>query len=68
MTEGTNAIQFNYLDVHFEGLTDDEHGEGRSATIGIWNSFDEFQEYSFNEASLQDGLSLVVTEDGITEA
>ena len=67
LTEGTNAIQFNYLDVQFEGGTDVEHGEGRSATVGIWNSPEEFQQFSFNETSLMNGLSLIVTEDGIIE-
>jgi membrane-associated phospholipid phosphatase len=67
LTEGSNAIQFNYFDVNFEGTTDDKHGKGRSATVGIWNSPSEFQQYSFNEARLRDGLSLVVTEEGITE-
>ena len=67
LTEGSNAIRFNYFDVNFEGTTDEGHGEGRSATVGIWNSPNEFQQYSFNEARLRDGLSLVVTEEGITE-
>ncbi|NJN12816.1 MAG: RHS repeat-associated core domain-containing protein, partial [Richelia sp. RM1_1_1] len=68
LTEGSNAIQFNYLDVEFEGDTDVEHGEGRSATIGIWNSTTEFQQFSFDETSLSNGLSLIVTSEGITDA
>ncbi|NJN13091.1 MAG: RHS repeat protein [Richelia sp. RM1_1_1] len=68
LTEGSNAIQFNYLDVEFEGNTNVEYGEGRSATVGIWNSPTEFQQFSFNETSLSNGLSLIVTEEDITEA
>ncbi|WP_339390436.1 lectin-like protein [Crocosphaera watsonii] len=68
LSEGTNSIQFNYLDVNFEQSTDEEHSAGKSATIGIWNNQNQFQQYSFNQASLQNGLSLIVTEQGITEA
>jgi hypothetical protein len=68
LTEGSNVIQFNYLDVNFEGNTDQQNGAGRSATVGIWNSPSEFQQYSFNQARLSDGLSLIVTEAGIIEA
>ncbi|QLE56856.1 Ig-like domain-containing protein [Nostoc sp. TCL26-01] len=68
LTEGSNAIQFNYLDVNFDGNTDQQNGAGRSATVGAWNSPTEFQQYSFNEARLSDGLSLIVTEAGIIES
>lgn len=67
-TEGSDQIQFNYQDVHFEGETEVEHGQGRSATIGIWNSNSEFQQYSFDDASLEDGVSLLVSERGIVKA
>ncbi len=68
LTEGTNGLQFNYLDVEFEGNTDVVHGQGASATIGIWNSSNEFQQYSYNEAKLRNGLSLIVSESGFIEA
>ncbi|MFM6725754.1 MAG: RHS repeat domain-containing protein, partial [Dolichospermum sp.] len=68
LSEGTNAIQFNYLDVKFDGNTDQVHGSGKSATVGIWNNATQFQQYSFNQPSLRDGLSLIVNEQGITEA
>ena len=67
LNERIPEIQLNYSDVHFTDSTDRAKGEGRSATVGIWNSNTEFLEYSFNQPSLRDGLSLLVTEEEIVE-
>ena len=66
--EGTNEILFNYLDVHFEGRTDDLYGQGDSTSVGIYNHVTrERVNFSSGTRSLRDGMSLRVTPEEITE-
>ncbi len=58
--EGSNAIHFNYKKTNGDGT----HARGRDATVGIWNSAAEYQQFSFNQVSVFDGQSFVVTDSG----
>lgn len=55
--EGTNVIQFQYLDVDFGNAS---YNQGAGATVGIKGSPIQ---YSYNQAALVDGLCIQFTPD-----
>ncbi len=59
--EGSNNIEFRYLDLDFDSSTNYDYG--KSATIGIQDGSGVGMEYSFNSESLTDGHSLLFVQN-----
>lgn len=55
--EGSNDIQFNYLDV----VSGDFRNNGASATVGIRNNDGQFLQWSHNQAVIRNGQSIRIS-------